>query len=373
MKPLIYMDHAATSPLKPEVLQAMQAAPNGNASSVHAMGRKAKSAIEDARTIILNAVGAGQQSLVFTGSGTEANALGLNQAKSFARLLVGAAEHDSILMAARQYHDQVFTIPLSPDGPIDLAALKSLLMQSQGPSFVCVQWANAETGILNDMKAIAALVREHLGWLHVDAIQALGKISIDFTSLGCHSLSLSAHKIGGPQGIGALVYERGLSITPLIWGGGQEQGLRSGTENIAGIVGFAAAIGTMHAPETDIIEAQSKLEDKLISMDAEIIGKKTLRVANIMALAQPHWSSALQLMHMDLAGFCVSSGSACSSGKVKPSNTLMAMGRPEIAGTILRLSFGWTTKASDLEAFYSVWADGYKAFMARQSTLEVHH
>jgi len=360
----LYLDHAATSPLRPEAREAFLRAcdAGGNASSVHSAGRKAKLLLEEARNAILASVGAvGTGGLVFTSGGTEANALALRQADGFDYVVVSAGEHDSIYGAVK---DAVIA-PLTADGAIDVAALDAILAR-EGRPFVCVMLANNETGVVSDIQAVAKRVHAHGGWLHVDAVQALGKIAIDFAALGADSLSLSAHKVGGPQGVGALVYDRDRTVKPLVTGSGQELGLRAGTENIPGIAAFAAAVKAAGEMPEAMVMAQVETEVRLKALGVTIVGEGAARVPGILNLAQPEWPSALQLIHMDMAGVCVSHGSACSSGKVKASRVLTAMGRADLADKALRVSTGWSNTPDDWQTFFDVWSRGYTAFLQRQ-------
>ena len=365
MANVLYLDHAATSPLRPEARDAFLRASEqaSNASSVHSLGRKAKLALEEARNDILTGVGAiGIGGLVFTSGGTEANALALHQAKTYDYMVVSAGEHDSIYGAASGAE----IVPLKVSGDIDLMALEALL-DRDGRPFVAIMLANNETGVINDVAKAAGLVHAKGGWLHVDAVQALGKIDIDFETLGADSMSLSAHKIGGGQGVGALVYNRDHTPKALITGSGQELGLRAGTENIAGICAFAAAMRACHGADQDLCSAQKSAESALKALGVTILGEEVQRVPGILYIAQADWASNLQLIHMDMAGICVSSGSACSSGKVKSSRVVTNMGRADLADKVLRISSGWTTKAEDWQRFYDVWSKGYEVYLKRHT------
>ena len=370
MADILYLDHAATSPLRPEAREAFLRASEqaSNASSVHSLGRKAKLVLEEGRNDILAGVGAiGVGGLVFTSGGTEANALALHQAKSYDYILVSAGEHDSIYGAV----SGAGIVPLAASGEVDLVALKALLDRNGRP-FVSIMLANNETGVINDISAAAALVHARGGWLHVDAVQALGKIAIDFEALGADSLSLSAHKIGGGQGVGALVYNRDHTPKALITGSGQELGMRAGTENIAGIAAFAAALKACHGASDDLCSAQNSVEADLKSLGVTILGEEAARIPGILYIAQADWASNLQLIHMDMAGICVSSGSACSSGKVKSSRVVTNMGHTDsnladLADKVLRISTGWTTKAEDWQRFYDVWSKGYEVYLKRHA------
>lgn len=370
----IYLDHAATSPLRPEARDAFLrvAEMGGNPSSVHGIGRKARIVVEDARSAILAVLNAtGQAGLVFTSGGTEANALALRQARDFDYVLVSQGEHDSIFAGAAVVGRPVETVPLTAGGQADFDALAEILANTEGRPFVALMLANNETGVISDIARAAAIVAAHDGWLHVDAVQALGKIAIDFAALGAQSLSLSAHKVGGGQGVGALVYERDRVIKPLIVGGGQELGLRAGTENVAGIAAFAAAVQACQGVDEAVSRAQSAVEASLTGLGVTILGADAPRVPGITAMVQPHWASNLQLIQMDMAGVCVSSGSACSSGKVKSSRVVAAMGLEEMADKVLRVSSGWTTTTEDWEHFYDAWSKGYEMYLKRHAKAPV--
>ncbi|MFP1131528.1 cysteine desulfurase family protein [Asticcacaulis sp. W401b] len=362
----LYLDHAATSPIRPQVREAMLRAweIGANASSVHALGRKAKLRLEEARNDVLGFVnGVGPARLIFTSGGTEANQLALSQSRGFDRMIVSVGEHDSVYKAAESYGLPVAYVPLLRSGLVDTEALHQLL-NAGGKPFVAVMWVNNETGVINPIREIADQVHAAGGWLHVDAVQAAGKVAIDFEALGADSLSLAAHKIGGPQGVGALIYSADRDIHAAIPGGGQEFGHRAGTENIAGIAGFAEA--TRHArPMTDT--AQAEAEAALKALGATIVGEEAPRAPGITCFTVPDWTAQLQLIHMDMAGVCVSSGSACSSGKVKSSRVLEAMGLSEVADKALRVSSGWTTSTADWQQFIEVWSTGYAKHHARQA------
>ncbi|HWU48246.1 MAG TPA: aminotransferase class V-fold PLP-dependent enzyme [Asticcacaulis sp.] len=368
MTPL-YLDHAATSPLRPEAREAFLRASElgGNASSIHAFGRKAKLLLEEARADLLAGLNAtGAAGLVFTSGGTEANAMALRQAQQFDYTVLSAGEHDSLYGAVKD----AMIAPLTADGAVDVAALKALL-DRPGKPFVCVMLANNETGVINDVAAVAEIVHVRDGWLHVDAVQALGKINVDFRALGADSLSISAHKVGGGQGVGAFVHDRDCTPVALIRGSGQELGLRAGTENIPGVAAFAAAFKACQPMSEAVLSAQIAVERSLKALGVTILSEQAQRVPGITAIAQRHWPSSLQLMHMDLAGVCVSSGSACSSGKVKSSRIVAAMGLENLADKALRISAGWTTTPDDWTRFFDVWSKGYETYLKRhEKTLE---
>jgi cysteine desulfurase len=367
MTDTIYLDYAASAPLRPEALAAFARVSEmgGNASSVHGLGRKAKLVLEEARADILAGVGAHGAHLVFTAGGTEANAQALHQARldpACDRLIIGEGEHDSLYVAADGVGKTVAHAPLKPSGEINIEALRGLLTPD---CHVFVQLVNNETGVINDIRTLAELIHTVGGRLHVDSVQALGKIAIDFEALGADSLSLAAHKVGGPQGVGALIARRELTVRPLILGGGQELGLRAGTENVAGIAAFAAALKASSAQAGGLAQAQADIEQRLTALGVTVVGAEAPRAPGILSITQMHWPSPQQLIHTDMAGICVSSGSACSSGKVKPSRILTAMGFGDMAGNVLRISSGWRSSAEDWNRFFDVWSKGYEAFLKR--------
>ncbi len=366
----VYLDHAATSLLRPEARDAFLHASGagGNASSIHALGRKAKLMLEEGRNDILSHVGGiGRAGLVFTSGGTEANAQALRQAADFDYTVISAGEHDSITGAVVG----AVVAPLLASGAVDVSALQALLPDDRRRPFVCVMLANNETGAISNVAAVADLVRARGGWLHVDAVQALGKIDIDFAALKADSLSLSAHKIGGGNGVGAFVYDRDRTPKAFIVGSGQELGLRAGTENVPGIAAFAAAVKACQGLDAAVVSAQTQVETALRAKGVTILGEAAGRVPGITDLAQDLWPSALQLIHMDMNGVCVSSGAACSSGKVKASRVVAAMGFDAMADKALRVSAGWTTTPDDWHRFYEVWSTGYDNYLKRHSSARV--
>ena len=348
----IYLDWNATAPLAPPARTAMLAALDevGNASSVHAPGRRAHARLEAARASLAAAVGTAPRQLVFTSGGSEANALAFRLAGELPRL-VSAIEHDSVLS-----HGRASLIPVDSQGLIDLDALDALLT---GPAFVSVMVANNESGVIQPVDRIAAMVQARGGLLHCDAAQSLGKM--DMTGCPADLITLSAHKMGGPQGVGALVIRQDRSPEPLIRGGGQEFGWRAGTQNIPAIAGFAAALD-MSPWQVEAARLRDQLEARIaaIELRALLVASTTPRLCNTSLLWMPGVAAATQVMRFDLAGFAVSAGSACSSGKVKASHVLTAMGRGEaIAGQSIRISIGWETTQADIDAFVLCWGDTY--------------
>jgi cysteine desulfurase len=320
----------------------------GNASSVHAEGRAARKLLDDSRAAIARAVGVIAPMVVFTSGGSEANCMAIAGAPA-ERLLVSAIEHPSVLAAAKASGKSVELIPVTGDGIVDLDALARMLPGA--PALVSVMLANNETGVIQPVAEVGRLAQAHGALLHVDAVQALGKIPVNFAILGADLMTLSAHKLGGPVGIGALVIRDGLPVAPLIHGGGQELRRRAGTENIAGAAGFAAAV----AQDQLIIKGlRDRLEAGL--EDAMVFCRGCDRLPNTTCFAVPGMNAETLLMAFDLEGLAVSSGSACSSGKVARSHVLQAMGvAPEISRAAIRVSLGWNTTPQDIEHFIAVW------------------
>jgi cysteine desulfurase len=366
----IYLDHNATAPLRPEAAAALSRAieVTGNASSVHGYGRRARALIEDAREQVAALVGARPAELVFTSGGTEANNMAL-LGTAAGRILVSAGEHDSVLNAV----PGAARIPLGADGLVDLEALRELLAQGPEPALVSVMLANNETGVIQPIARIVALAREHDALVHSDAAQAAGKVPLDFASLGVDLLSLSAHKLGGPPGVGALVIAEGVPCAPLLRGGGQERRRRAGTENLPGIAGFAAAAAAAVA-ELDRFAALGELRDELerrlrtAAPEVKVYGAGSPRLPNTSCFGLPGLAAETQVMALDLAGVAVSAGAACSSGKVAPSHVLCAMGVGEAeAGAAIRVSLGWDSRAEDVERFLEAWCALYSRAEAMAS------
>ena len=360
----VYLDWNATTPLRPEAKAAMASAWElaGNPSSVHAEGRQARRLVEDARAAVAAAVGAVPRNVTFTSGGTEANALALTPGVRRAgsppaqRLLVSAIEHASVLTGGRFPPDLVRRIGVTPDGLIDLDQLRRALADGP-PALVSIMAANNETGAVQPIAAAAEIVHSAGALLHVDAIQALGKIPFDINQLGADLVSLSAHKIGGPKGIGALVTADGVEgVEPLLRGGGQERGHRAGTENVAGIAGFGAAVA-LEADSARLQALRSRLERGLKQTPGTIIfSEKASRLPNTTLFTVPGLRAETAVIGFDLAGIAVSSGSACSSGKVQPSHVLEAMGfGPKIAQGAVRLSLGWSSSETDIDRALEAW------------------
>ena len=373
-----YLDYNATAPLRPEAKAAMMAAldATGNASSVHAEGRKARGLIEQAREEVARLIGAKPSEIVFTSGATEANAWVISA--GWETIFASGIEHESILASlqapavlaavrtvrAGASSPRHIVLPTGGDGVVQVEMLADHIFKSGagfGQALVALQLANNETGVIQPVAGLAAFAKEHGFRVHTDAVQAAGRVAIDVQALGIDTLSLSAHKLGGPKGIGALYIRDGLDLAPLIRGGGQERRRRAGTENVAAIAGFgkAAALAGAGLPEVSKIAA---LRDKLeagvseISALARIIGREASRLANTSCIALPGRHAESLVIKLDLAGISVSAGSACSSGKVGKSHVLEAMGLgDEIAKGAIRVSLGPQTTDNDIAAFLAAW------------------
>jgi len=358
-----YFDWNATAPLRQEARAVMVTTLGltGNASSVHAEGRAARRLVEAAREQVAGLVGAEAKNVTFTSGATEANMLALTPAieiggrKSLRdRLFVSAIEHPSVRSGGRFPADAVEELPVTGAGVVDLHALRSAIARAERP-FVSVMLANNETGVIQPIADIAAIVHTANGVLHVDAVQGPGRVACRIGELGADLMSLSAHKLGGPQGAGALVSRGDIHIgEPLIKGGGQERGLRAGTENVAAIAGFgaAAAVSANQADATRMAGSRDRLEAgiKAILPEVLIFGESAPRLPNTTLFAVPGMKAETAIISFDLNGIAVSSGSACSSGKVQASHVLAAMGvEPSLAQGAVRVSLGWSTSESDIE------------------------
>ena len=344
-----YLDHNATSTLRPEAKAAMLAAMGcgGNASSIHCEGRAARKVLDDAREQVARAVGVIPPLVVFTSGGSEANNMALKGAP-VERIIVSAVEHPSVLQAAAASGKPVGIIPVDANGVIDLGALAELL---HGPkALVSVMAANNETGVVQPVAEVVRLAQAHGALVHSDAVQVLGKLPLNFGLLSVDFLTLSAHKFGGPVGIGALVVREGIPVEPLVHGGGQELRRRAGTENLVTIAGF----GAVAQSKMNVTALRDRLEAAL--EDAIVFGSKVGRLPNTTCFAVPGMNAETVLMGFDLEGVAVSSGSACSSGKVAKSHVLAAMGiKPEISQAAIRVSLGWDTTEDNIEHFIAAW------------------
>jgi cysteine desulfurase len=337
----------------------------GNPSSVHSFGRAARRVVEDARRKVAALVAARPDDVVFTSGGTEANNLAL-RGSGRRRTLATAIEHPSVLEAA----DGIESVPVDGNGIVDLEALARTLEGADTPAIVSVMLANNETGVVLPVAEAARIAHRNGALFHCDAVQAAGRIALSMEALGADMLTLSAHKMGGPKGVGALIVSDRVQLHPIICGGGQERGRRSGTENLPGIAGFGAA-AEVAAAGVDTAWAMASLRDRLEDLilrdvpQARIIGAGVQRLPNTCCVALPGISAETQIMALDLAGFAVSAGSACSSGKVKASHVLRAMGlADEIAGCAIRVSLGSGNAEAETDAFVTAYGD----FAARAGT-----
>jgi cysteine desulfurase len=365
----VYLDWNATTPLRPEARAAMAAAWDlaGNPSSVHAEGRQARRLIEDARAAVATAVGGVPRNVIFTSSGTEANALALSPGVHKAggqpaqRLLISAIEHASVLAGGRFTPEAISKIPVTPSGVVDLTGLRASLAKG-GSALVSIMAANNETGALQPIREAAEIIHEAGGLLHVDAIQAFGKIPFKLNELTADLVTVSAHKIGGPKGVGALILADGLSgVEPLLRGGGQERGRRAGTENLAGIAGLGAAVSAamtgLGSDRERVDSLRNRLEAGLRQTPGMVIfSADAPRLPNTTLFTIPGLRAETAVIGFDLEGVAVSSGSACSSGKVQPSHVLEAMGfGPNLAQGAVRLSLGWSTTEADIDSCLQAW------------------
>jgi cysteine desulfurase len=357
-----YLDHNATSPLRPAVKAAMIQALDlgGNASSIHAEGRAAHKLADDAREALAFALGCLPQMIVFTGSGSEANNTALRGVGA-ERTLVSAIEHPSVLAAAKASGKPVERIPVTGEGIVDVIALEQMIT---GPNvLVSVMLANNETGVIQPVTDVVRIAKAKGALVHVDAVQGFGKIPVNFGLWGCDMMTVAAHKVGGPVGVGALVVRDGLVVEPLIVGGGQELRRRAGTENLAAIAGFAAT-----AKEGLLQTTQLRLDLEEALLDATVIGAGADRLPNTTCFAMPGMNAESLVMNFDLEGVAVSSGSACSSGKVSRSHVLEAMGLDaNMSSAAVRVSLGWSSTQAEVEHFSTVWNKLLQRHMARRA------
>lgn len=365
-----YFDWNATAPLRPAARAAMLAALDapGNASSVHGEGRGTRRLIEEARRQVAALAGAEAKQVTFVSGATEANALALTPAIEADgnkaprdRLFVSAVEHPSVLAGGRFAPEQVEILPVDRDGRVDPATLAAALAKAERP-LVSVMLANNETGVIQPIAEIAGIVHAANGLLHIDAVQAAGRIPLDMSALGADLMSLSSHKLGGPQGAGALIVRGRLSVAPLIRGGGQERGIRAGTENVAAIAGFGAAAEAARASLATDAARMAALRDRLeaglraATPDAVIFAAGVNRLPNTTLVAVPGIKAETALIAFDLNGIAVSSGSACSSGKVAASHVVAAMGmEPALARGAIRISLGPVTTETQVESLLIAW------------------
>lgn len=372
MNPPTYLDYNATAKARPEAAEAVTEAlaRGGNPSSVHAAGRAARAAVENARADVAALISAPSAAVTFLSGGTEADALAMESAiaAGFSRIVVGATEHEAVRETAAASGLAVEIWPVDGAGLADLDWLKARLVAG-APALVCLMLANNETGAIQPVAAASRMIREAGGWLHVDAVQAAGKIAVDFAALGADTMALSAHKLGGPQGIGALIAGPRASITRRLHGGSQERGLRAGTENVPGIAGFGAAARAALA-DLPALAAQSVWRDALAARVTEagatVLAAEAPRLPQTLAFATPDFSAETQVMVLDLAGVMVSAGAACSSGKVKASGVIEAMRRPDLAPYSIRVSGGWASTAEDWRRCGDAWLEAFERHAARR-------
>ena len=368
-----YLDYNATAPLRPQARAALVAALDhvGNASSVHAEGRRARATMETAREQVAALAGCLPREIVFTSGGTEANNAVL--ARGWDTVLLAGIEHDSVLAPARASGARLIELPVLGDGRADLTTLDEVLareVQGRRRVLVSLQMANNETGVLQPVTEAVEIARRHGANIHTDAVQALGKVPVDFAALGVDFMTLSAHKLGGAKGVGALMVREGArpppaeggserwGLTPLLTGGGQELGQRAGTENVAGIAAFGAATEAVAADlvplSARLNEYQDQIETGVFQLleQAQIAGSQARRLPNTSCIVVPGMSAETLVIALDLEGIAVSAGAAWSSGKVKTSHVLSAMGLPpDIASSAIRVSTGWNTTQDDIDAF----------------------
>lgn len=364
MRDGIYLDNNATTPLRPEAKEAMMRAMDvpGNPSSVHGFGQAQRRIVEDAREQVAQMARVKPANVIFTSGGSEANNTVLGGVAAD-HILTTSVEHASVLDAV----PTATILPVDKNGTIQLDALRAALSEQNGPALLSVMAANNETGVIQPIEAVAEIAREYSAKLHVDAIQAAGKIDLMPIAALADAVALSAHKLGGPQGVGAIIVRDGVPFEPLVKGGGQERRRRAGTENVIGIAGFGAAAKAA-MDEFETFQALSDIRDGIetaLAGDGVIYGQDAPRLANTSCIGMEGVSAETQVMAFDLAGIAISAGSACSSGKVEPSHVLCAMGlSDEKAGQTIRMSLGWASDPSDAGAFIDAW----RALRARTSS-----
>ncbi len=357
-----YLDWNANAPVRQEAAAAVGQSLTwcGNPSSVHGYGRRARHAINKAREAVASLVNAAPEDVIFTGGGTEANNLAL-QGFPDRRVIVSTIEHDSVLAAV----PDAVRLPVSQDGVVDLAALERLLAADPRPALVSVMFANNETGAIQPAAEVARIAHRHGAFFHCDAVQGPGKVAVDFRAIAADAMTISAHKIGGPMGVGALILRGGLALRPLIKGGGQERGLRGGTENFPGIVGFGAA-AKLAAQDVGAASHMAQLRTSaaqrlcVLAPDATVFAQAAPLLPNTLCIAMPRVPSTTQVIALDLAGVMVSAGAACSAGKVTRSHVLDAMRvARETAECAIRISLGWSTSAADIDHLVEAWGALY--------------
>ena len=365
---MIYLDYNATAPLHKNVIKKIQNLKFeefGNPSSVHKIGRNSKKIVEEARRNILSALKAKNYDLIFTSGATESNNLaikGFIKKNNIKTIFSLQTEHASVIDVVKNLDIEKKFFNINSNGNVNLKEIEELLSKQTSPFLVSIMFANNESGIIHPINEIAKIVRKYKGIIHCDGVQGLGKIEIDLDSLDVDLFSISSHKIGGPTGVGALLINTRNNISPEITGGGQEKNLRSGTENFLGIVGFGEAINEVNnlakicnseiKNNRDLLEANLKK----LSNEIKIFGEDTNRLANTCYFAYPSMTSENQVIALDQKGICVSSGAACSSGKVEPSHVLKAMQVDEkYIHSAIRVSLGWDSTKEQIETFFNIW------------------
>jgi len=358
----VYLDNNATTPLRCEVIAALQKGLTafGNPSSVYAVGQEARFALDEARRQVADMCNVRSEQVVFTSGGTESNNMALRGAAGQGAIVTVLTEHPSVLKTALHLKEQgqnVVCLHVDNNGLFSLDVLEELLRDDH-VKLVSTMWVNNETGVVNPLADIAALCKRYEVLLHVDAVQAAGKMKIDFPEMGADMLSLSAHKLGGPKGVGALILRNEVTMDPLLTGGSQEKNRRAGTENLMGIIGMGAAAKVCQTSlETETAKYQAckeALEQGLVALpfDIKIVGQYAPRVDSTTCFITSGLDAEAAVMALDMEGFAVSRGSACSSGRSEPSHVLTAMGYSESESkTALRVSFGWQTEVEDVKDF----------------------
>ena len=373
-----YLDHNATAPVRPEVIEAVASAMamDGNPLSVHEEGRRAHKIVEDAREEIRSLINAPVNGVVFTSSGTESihYALhGATKAHNLSRIFISAIEHPAIAANAETTGAEIELLPVNASGVIDLDQLRARLRRHEdevgGPFLVCLMFVNNETGVIQPVAEAAAIIHEFDGLLFCDAAQAVGKIPVNFVMSGADIMSFTGHKFGGPLGVGAVIAGTNLPIDPVLRGGGQEMNRRASTTNTPGIAGLGKACALAKeslARADEIARLRNEMQAAVMDAGAKIWGAEAERLPGTLCLSAPGFAAATQLMTMDLAGLAVSAGSACSSGKSNPSHVLTAMGvSEEEATTSIRVSIGWNSTQEDADSFIREWPQAYQRIKAR--------
>ncbi|MEO1014148.1 MAG: cysteine desulfurase family protein [Pseudomonadota bacterium] len=363
-----YLDHNATSPLRPEVIDAVCEAMryDGNSSSVHEEGRAARARVEEAREKVRKLVNAPVNGVIFTGGGTEAIHYALHGTAmngTAKKIFVSAIEHAAVPGNAATTGLPVETVPATSEGLVDLIALKAAVSKETEPFLMCLMLANNETGAIQPVREAADIVHDAGGLLFVDAAQAVGKIPVNYVMLGADFMAMTGHKFGGPVGVGALIVGPNLPLAPVMRGGGHESNRRAGTHNVPAIVGLGVACDLAAdslARASEIAAMRDAMQAAAETAGARVWGKDVERLPGTLCLTAPGFTGETQLMSMDLAGIAISSGSACSSGKAKPSHVLSAMGCEEAdAKCGVRISLGWSSAADDADAFAREWPAAY--------------